>query len=192
MWIEKSPQGTLATNRKEKLSTDENFSFLKINISRNNSSRAMNIHLHNLCYLVWRWVRKMPRFTESIRTHKIHSMHMTLGLFGSISFKYLHASWQEISALWTRIKWWYCNCLFNYVNYNDIKSGQIPHLVTPEKGRSGQFENHVEWEQDPATHQHQQISCVQHLALELKGQGDPREEVQITMVLQKCILTLQE
>jgi hypothetical protein len=43
-------------------------------------------HIHNLCYLFWRTVWEMPRFTEGVGTHEIHPVYMTVWLFSPISF----------------------------------------------------------------------------------------------------------
>lgn len=46
--------------------------------------------LHNLCYLFWRGMRQMPRFTECIWPHEIHPMYMTLRFLVSICFQNLN------------------------------------------------------------------------------------------------------
>lgn len=48
--------------------------------------------LHNLNNCIRRRVRKMPRFSEGIWTHKIHPVHMAVNFFRPASTTYLRFS----------------------------------------------------------------------------------------------------
>lgn len=53
-------------------------------------------NLHNIYHLLRRCVRKMPGFSESILSHEVHPMHMTLRLLYSVCFQNLQAKGYDI------------------------------------------------------------------------------------------------
>lgn len=46
-------------------------------------------YIHNLCNMLRRGVREMPRFTEGVWAHEKHPVHMTVRFFGPVGFQYL-------------------------------------------------------------------------------------------------------